>query len=233
MMGEGRKMGRGKIEIKMIENTTNRQVTYSKRRGGLFKKAKELTVLCDAQVCLLMVSSTNKFSEYSSPSTNTKDIFERYQQATRTDIWEEHYNKMQKELAQLKDTNTRLHREISQRMGDDLDDLDIKQLRDLEQDIEDSLTTVRARKEKQITSQTETFKKKVKSSEIQHHMLLQRLNEVEGRFYGYVNGAANEYGSLMDLAGNEAAHQPYNFRVQPGQPNLQTGGYDFHELRLS
>ena len=62
-------MGRGKIEIKMIENSTNRQVTYSKRRAGLFKKARELSVLCDAQVCLLMVSSTNKFCDYCSSST--------------------------------------------------------------------------------------------------------------------------------------------------------------------
>uniref|UniRef100_A0A803LHI1 Uncharacterized protein n=1 Tax=Chenopodium quinoa TaxID=63459 RepID=A0A803LHI1_CHEQI len=42
-------MGRGKIEIKRIENTTNRQVTYSKRRNGIIKKASEITVLCDAK----------------------------------------------------------------------------------------------------------------------------------------------------------------------------------------
>ncbi|CAA6666915.1 unnamed protein product [Spirodela intermedia] len=216
----------------MIENTTNRQVTYSKRRGGLFKKAKELTVLCDAQVCLLMVSSTNKFCEYCSPSTNTKAVFDRYQQATRIDIWEEQYNSMQKELAQLTDTNNRLRREISQRMGEDLDDLDMRQLRGLEQDIEESLNTVRGRKEKQISSQTETFKKKVKSSEVQHHMLLQKL--VEARFnYGYVDGGPNEFGPLMDLSGGEAANQTYGFRVQPSQPNLHGAGYGFHELRLS
>lgn len=62
-------MGRGKIEIKRIENPTNRQVTYSKRRGGILKKARELTVLCDAEVSLIMFSSTGKFSEYCSPST--------------------------------------------------------------------------------------------------------------------------------------------------------------------
>lgn len=62
-------MGRGKIEIKKIENPTNRQVTYSKRRLGLMKKAKELTVLCDAEVLIIMVSSTGKFAEYCSPST--------------------------------------------------------------------------------------------------------------------------------------------------------------------
>ncbi|EHA8586726.1 KDEF1 [Cocos nucifera] len=59
-------MGRGKIEIKKIENPTNRQVTYSKRRTGIMKKAKELTVLCDAEVSLIMFSSTGKFSEYCS-----------------------------------------------------------------------------------------------------------------------------------------------------------------------
>ncbi|QHN78878.1 Floral homeotic protein AGAMOUS [Arachis hypogaea] len=45
-----RKIGRGKIEIKRIENTTNRQVTFCKRRNGLLKKAYELSVLCDAEI---------------------------------------------------------------------------------------------------------------------------------------------------------------------------------------
>ncbi|KAI3968206.1 hypothetical protein MKX01_018509 [Papaver californicum] len=60
-------MGRGKIEIKRIENSTNRQVTFSKRRGGLLKKAHELAVLCDAQLGLIIFSSSGKMFEYSSP----------------------------------------------------------------------------------------------------------------------------------------------------------------------
>ncbi|XP_057853686.1 MADS-box protein GGM13 isoform X4 [Cryptomeria japonica] len=59
-------MGRGKIEIKKIENITNRQVTFSKRKGGLRKKAHELSVLCDAEVALIVFSSTGKLVEYSS-----------------------------------------------------------------------------------------------------------------------------------------------------------------------
>lgn len=62
-------MARGKIQIKRIENETNRQVTYSKRRKGLFKKAHELTVLCDAKVSLIMISSNKKLRDYVSPST--------------------------------------------------------------------------------------------------------------------------------------------------------------------
>ena len=62
-------MGRGKIEIKRIENSNNRQVTYSKRKNGILKKANEITVLCDAQVSLIVFSSTGKMHNYISPST--------------------------------------------------------------------------------------------------------------------------------------------------------------------
>lgn len=57
--------GRGKIEIKRIENTTNRQVTFCKRRNGLLKKAYELSVLCDAEVALIVFSSRGRLYEYS------------------------------------------------------------------------------------------------------------------------------------------------------------------------
>ncbi|KAL6286224.1 hypothetical protein ACE6H2_010614 [Prunus campanulata] len=51
-----RKLGWGKIEVKRIENTTNRQVTFCKRRNGLLKKAYELSLLCDAEVAVIVVS---------------------------------------------------------------------------------------------------------------------------------------------------------------------------------
>jgi MADS-box transcription factor len=59
------KNGRGKIEIKRIENTTNRQVTFCKRRNGLLKKAYELSVLCDAEIALIVFSSRGRLYEYS------------------------------------------------------------------------------------------------------------------------------------------------------------------------
>ncbi|KAF5463048.1 hypothetical protein F2P56_018997 [Juglans regia] len=105
-------MGRGKIEIKMIENRTNRQVTYSKRRNGIFKKAQELTVLCDAKVSLIMFSTSRKLHEYTSPNTTTKEIYDQYQKALGIDLWSSHYEKMLEDLKKLKDTNNRLGREI-------------------------------------------------------------------------------------------------------------------------
>lgn len=60
------KMAREKIQIKKIDSLTARQVTFSKRRRGLFKKASELSLLCDAQVALIIFSATGKLFEYSS-----------------------------------------------------------------------------------------------------------------------------------------------------------------------
>jgi len=59
-------MGRGKIEIKRIENANSRQVTFSKRRSGLLKKAQELAILCDAEVAVIIFSNTGKLFEFSS-----------------------------------------------------------------------------------------------------------------------------------------------------------------------
>lgn len=59
-------MGRGKIVIRRIDNATSRQVTFSKRRNGLLKKAKELAILCDAEVGLMIFSSTGKLYDFAS-----------------------------------------------------------------------------------------------------------------------------------------------------------------------
>lgn len=54
------------MELKRIENKINRQVTFSKRRNGLLKKAYELSVLCEAEVALIIFSSRGKLYEFSS-----------------------------------------------------------------------------------------------------------------------------------------------------------------------
>ncbi|RWW66082.1 hypothetical protein BHE74_00026570 [Ensete ventricosum] len=59
-------MVKGKRVIQRIENAASRQVTFSKRRNGLVKKALELSVLCDAEVALIIFSSQGKLHEFSS-----------------------------------------------------------------------------------------------------------------------------------------------------------------------
>ncbi|XP_052879371.1 agamous-like MADS-box protein TM6 isoform X3 [Gossypium arboreum] len=153
-------MGRGKIEIKKIENATNRQVTYSKRRNGLFKKAQELTVLCDAKVSLIMFSSTGKFHEFLSPNISTKGFFDLYQKTTGIDLWNSHYERMEENYRRLKEINKKLRREIRQRMGGDLSELNIKELQALEAKMDSSLLAIRERKYHVIKTQTDKHKKK-------------------------------------------------------------------------
>lgn len=70
-------MVRGKTQLKRIENASSRQVTFSKRRTGLLKKAYELSVLCDAEVGLIVFSPRGKLYEFSSTACQQKTI-ERY-----------------------------------------------------------------------------------------------------------------------------------------------------------
>ncbi|XP_028062458.1 uncharacterized protein LOC114265831 [Camellia sinensis] len=71
-------MGRVKLEIKRIENNTNKQVTFSKRGNGLIKKAYELSVLCDIDVALIMFSPSARLTHFSSPKTRLEDVFTRF-----------------------------------------------------------------------------------------------------------------------------------------------------------
>ncbi|KAI9731506.1 MAG: hypothetical protein M1834_004626 [Cirrosporium novae-zelandiae] len=59
-------MGRRKIEIKAIKDDRNRSVTFLKRKGGLFKKAYELSVLCSVDVAVIIFGHNKKLYEFSS-----------------------------------------------------------------------------------------------------------------------------------------------------------------------
>ncbi|KAG4123497.1 hypothetical protein ERO13_D11G330250v2 [Gossypium hirsutum] len=70
-------MGRGKIEIKKIENLNSKQVTFSKRQNGLLKKAKELSILCDAEVGVIIFSSSGKVYQWSSTRIHSFKVQQR------------------------------------------------------------------------------------------------------------------------------------------------------------
>ncbi|CAH1413634.1 unnamed protein product [Lactuca virosa] len=227
-------MGRGKIEIKKIENNTNRQVTYSKRRNGIFKKAHELTVLCDAKVSLIMFSNTGKFHEYISPSTTTKKMYDLYQTTLGFDLWSSHYERMKETMKKLKDTNTKLRREIRQRvLGEDLDGLDMNDLTILEQQMQDSLTIVRERKYHVIKTQTDTCRKRVKNLEQRNGNLRLDYDTVHqlDKKYGMVE---NEGCYESAVAYSDGVSNLYSFCAHPNNNiSISNGsGYDPHDHRL-
>ncbi|KAJ8491906.1 hypothetical protein OPV22_013627 [Ensete ventricosum] len=60
-------MGKRRVELRRIEDNTSRQVSFSKRRSGILKKANELAVLCDAEVALIIFSAKGKLHYFASP----------------------------------------------------------------------------------------------------------------------------------------------------------------------
>ncbi|KAI4336822.1 hypothetical protein L6164_015302 [Bauhinia variegata] len=212
-------MARGKIQIKRIENTTNRQVTYSKRRNGLFKKANELTVLCDAKVSIIMFSSTGKLHEYISPSAMTKEFFDQYQKTVGIDLWSSHYENMQENLKKLRELNRNLHREIRQRMGDCLNDLNMEDLKLLEEEMEQAVKAVRERKYKVISSQIGTQRKKLNNEKEVHKRLLHDLDaRAEDPRYGLIdNVGAGEYDSVINGFSN-LGPRIFALSLQPSHP---------------
>ncbi|KAJ6379519.1 hypothetical protein OIU76_016206 [Salix suchowensis] len=75
-------MARGKVQMKRIENSVHRQVTFCKRRSGLLKKAKELSVLCDAEIGVFIFSAHGKLYELATKGT-MQGLIERYMKCSR------------------------------------------------------------------------------------------------------------------------------------------------------
>ncbi|RVW12033.1 Agamous-like MADS-box protein AGL65 [Vitis vinifera] len=75
-------MGRVKLKIKRLESTSNRQVTYSKRRNGILKKARELSILCDIEIILLMFSPTGRPTLFHGARSDIEEVIAKFAQLT-------------------------------------------------------------------------------------------------------------------------------------------------------
>ncbi|MCL7046541.1 hypothetical protein MKW94_024784 [Papaver nudicaule] len=153
-------MAREKIQIKKIDNTTARQVTFSKRRRGLFKKAEELSVLCDAEVALIIFSATGKLFEYSSSSM--KEILERHnlhsknlqkmaQPSLELQLENSSYARLSKEVVEKS-------RQLRQMRGEELRGLNIEDLQQLEKSLEAGLSRVLETKGSQLMEENERLR---------------------------------------------------------------------------
>nr|AIZ95400.1 MADS4 [Apostasia odorata] len=170
-------MVRGKTEMRRIENATSRQVTFSKRRNGLLKKAFELSVLCDAEVGLIVFSPRGKLYEFASSSM--QKTIERYKQQAKdmcgngraTDPLNLEQWKLDAE-ALVKKTELL---EISKRklMGEDLESCSVEELRKLEDQLEQSLSKIRRRKNSLFSEQVEELKEREKIL-LEENSLLQK-----------------------------------------------------------
>lgn len=69
-------MGRQKIKIEKIEVKNHLQVTFSKRRSGLFKKASELCTLCGVEIAIIVFSPAGKVFSFGHP--NVESIVDKF-----------------------------------------------------------------------------------------------------------------------------------------------------------
>ncbi|KAM6435289.1 myocyte-specific enhancer factor 2D isoform 6-T7 [Liasis olivaceus] len=103
-------MGRKKIQIQRITDERNRQVTFTKRKFGLMKKAYELSVLCDCEIALIIFNHSNKLFQYA--STDMDKVLLKY-----TEYNEPHESRTN---ADIIEALNKKHRECESPDGEDV-----------------------------------------------------------------------------------------------------------------
>ncbi|ESW27202.1 hypothetical protein PHAVU_003G182700 [Phaseolus vulgaris] len=162
-------MGRGRVELKRIENKINRQVSFSKRRSGLLKKAREISVLCDADVALLVFSPKGKLLDFSNQPSVERILqrYERHSYAERQDgAGDQAPNEnWVMEQERLKDRVEALQQRQRNFMGEELHSLNLRGLQRLEQQLDSALKHIRSRKNQTMHESISKLQKKIKEKE--------------------------------------------------------------------
>ncbi|KAM0891283.1 hypothetical protein ACQ4PT_026507 [Festuca glaucescens] len=222
-------MGRGKIEIKRIENSSNRQVTFAKRRAGLLKKAREIGVLCDAEVGVVIFSSAGKLYDFWTPKTTLPRILEKYQTNSGKILWDEKHKSISAEIDRVKKENDNMQIELRHMKGEDINSLQPKELIAIEEALQNGQTNLREKMviwdgsledaQEECMGPTETcfFFISEKMLEEEHKLLVLRMHQQEVELSGGMREMDLGYQQSRDLA----AQMPFTFRVQPSHPNLQ------------
>ncbi|KAI8554733.1 hypothetical protein RHMOL_Rhmol05G0121100 [Rhododendron molle] len=173
-------MGRGKIVIRRIDDTTSRQVTFSKRRNGLLKKAKELSILCDAEVGVIVVSNTGRLHEFA--STSITSIVERYNKeqedyqlmspTSEAKFWQREAETLRQQLKYSEENQRQLK-------GEELNGLSVKDLENLESQLETSLNSIRTKKHQLFTDEIQQLNRQGVISHQENMKLFKEVNVLQ------------------------------------------------------
>ncbi|XP_010462338.1 PREDICTED: protein MADS AFFECTING FLOWERING 5-like isoform X3 [Camelina sativa] len=168
-------MGRRKVEIKRIEDKISRQVTFCKRRNGLLEKARQLSILCESSVALVIVSSTGKLYSFSSGESMAKILSRvEIQQADdpeTSDLAEKGMNYLsQKELLEI--VQCKLEEAKS-------DNASIDFLKSLEEQLKTALSVTRDRKTELMMDFVKTLQEKEKLLREENQILTSQLSKMK------------------------------------------------------
>ncbi|KHN02780.1 MADS-box transcription factor 17-like isoform X2 [Glycine soja] len=214
-------MGRGKVVLERIQNKINRQVTFSKRRNGLLKKAFELSVLCDAEIALVIFSSRGKLFQYSST-----EIIEKYRQCcfnmSQTGDVAEHQSEqcLYQELLVLRVKHESLQRTQRNLLGEELEPLSMKELHSLEKQLDRTLAQARKHLTQKLVSRIDELHGKVHSLEQANKHL---ESQERGKYTQICEGSPNGH-ILQDKQVNQFEYGTAgSFRLQQEQTTASKG----------
>lgn len=186
---------KGRREMRRIEDATRRQVTFSKRRSGLLKKAYELSVLCDAEVALVVFSPTGRLYQFAS-AADLQNTLHRYLSHTEgtpangkvdepggVEKWKYEATTVGHKIDAIEAYRRKL-------LGESLGSCSIQELQELEAQLEKSLSNIRQRKQKKLMDQIVELRVKEQKLSKENAMLrdqcmpllpLLELNDGKGR----------------------------------------------------
>nr|AHZ89709.1 flowering locus C [Dimocarpus longan] len=188
-------MGRRKLQLKRIENKSSRQVTFSKRRTGLIKKARELAVLCDVDVALVIFSSRGKLYEFSS-ANSLPSILDRYRSRFEEEALA--VNSVNAEGSQSKHSSLHSHAQLLQIVqrqleGQNFEQMTVTCLVQLEKQLDAALTQTRARKTQLMMESIVTLHEKERA-------LREEKERLESEIAALKNGTDTSGGAMATLS---------------------------------
>ncbi|KAL2538257.1 Floral homeotic protein PISTILLATA [Forsythia ovata] len=109
------------------------------------KKAKEISVLCDAQVSVIIFASSGKMHEFCSSSTALIFILDQYHNLSRKKLWDAKHEHLDNEINRIKKENDRMQTELRHLCGEDITTLNYKELMILEEALENGISSLKAK----------------------------------------------------------------------------------------
>ncbi|KAG6595526.1 MADS-box protein SVP-like [Cucurbita pepo subsp. pepo] len=213
-------MTRQKIQIKKIDNIAARQVTFSKRRRGLFKKAHELATLCDADIALIVFSASGKLFDYSSSSM--QELLRRHNMIPEVNSFgQQPPSQVEKDAyAKLSEEFAAKTKELKHMRGEDLQDLGIEELKQLEKLLEIGLNRV-------IETKDDKFLKEIGAGKEKEALLMKENQRLRN---GMVT--LNHREQEQAVIGGSSLGSKSNTTNSSSSPNPNSHDFDDISLKL-
>lgn len=218
-------MTRQKIQIKKIDNIAARQVTFSKRRRGLFKKAHELATLCDADIALIVFSASGKLFDYSSSSM--LELLRRHNMLPELSNFSQppsQGSQLEKSAhAKLTEEFAAKTKELRHMKGEELQGLGIEELKKLEKLLEIGLNRV-------VETKDEKFLKEIGAVKEKEALLMEENQRLRNKMET-LNRDQQEEQAVVVIGGNSLGSKS-NTTNSSSSPNPNSQDYDDISLKL-